>query len=275
MPTPKTYQSHKMENLKNMAKLLTTFGTTLLSTNVMKSLAVTENDVEAESASKGVNVDFGKFKLPYFRENYDFQQFLGKKATIVFNMKIDDPQTVSQFPDLAEIYRKYKNQGLNVHAFPTEQGWFEPDDDETCRLKAKEYYTFGDDFPNSVVFDKVDILGPSAHPLFQALTSSLPTPNGYSRITLNYEKFLLDNTGKPIRRYPRKFNAYDMEADLVAVLKGEPLPEETPAFAKAWREAKREVVKGEYSFRYNYNYYSAPDSMYKYDPMKDREPAAK
>jgi glutathione peroxidase len=69
-------------------------------------------------------------------------------------MKIDDPQTILQFPDIMEIYKRYKSQGLNVLAFPTEQGWFEPDDDETCRAKAKEFYGFGD-YPQAVVFDKV------------------------------------------------------------------------------------------------------------------------
>lgn len=206
--------------------------------------------------------DFGAFKLPYFRQNLEFRQFLGNKATIVFNMKIDDPQTVLQFPDLQEIYAKYKAAGLNVHAFPTEQGWFEPDDDETCRLKAKEVFKFGD-YPNSVCFDKIDLLGPSAHPLYAALTSKLSTPNGYGRVTLNYEKFLLDPSGNPVRRYPRKFSAYDMEPDIQAMLAGQPLPEESPAFLKAWREAKREVTKSEYAFRFNYNYYTSPDSMYK------------
>jgi hypothetical protein len=76
------------------------------------------------------------------------------------------------------------------------------------------------------------LLGPSAHPLYGALTRSLPTPNGYGKITLNYEKFLLDSSGKPVRRYPRKFSSYDMEADVVALLEGKPLPEESPAFLK-------------------------------------------
>lgn len=76
--------------------------------------------------------------------------------------------------------------------------------------------------------------------------------------------------GQPVRRYPRKFSAYDMEPDIQAVLKGEPLPPESPAYLKAWREAKREAVKSEYSFRYNYNYYDSPDSMYKYNAAKDK-----
>ena len=213
--------------------------------------------------------DYKSFRLPYQRENLSLGQFLGK-ASIVFNMKLDDPQTITQYPNLVEIYDKYKDQGLAMLCFPSEQGYFEPDDDETCRAKSKEYFKFGD-WPEGkgTVFDKVDFIGPSAHPLYQALTSDLQTPNGYGRITLNYEKFLLDADGRPLRRYPRKYPASSMEADIEAALKGDPLPEETPMFQKMWREAKREAVKSEYAFRLNYNYYVAPDSMYKYDPGRD------
>lgn len=76
--------------------------------------------------------------------------------------------------------------------------------------------------------------------------------------------------GVPVRRYPRKYSAYDMEDDIVSVLEGKPLPPVTPLYEKSWREAKREVIKSEYAFRFNYNYYTAPDSMYKYNPQKDQ-----
>jgi glutathione peroxidase len=224
--------------------------------------------VDPEAAAK---VDYGAFKMPYNHENIELKRFIGNnKATIIFNMKIDDSQTQLQFPSLAEIFRKYKKEGLGVLAFPSEQGWFEPDDDETIREKSKVYYNFGDP-PQCAVFDKIDFLGPSAHPLYNALTKNFPTPNGYGRITLNYEKFLLDANGKPVRRYPRKYSAYDMEKDIQALIAGEPVPEETEAFKKAWREAKREAVKSEYAFRYNLNYYTAPDSMYGYDSSKDSQ----
>jgi hypothetical protein len=78
-----------------------------------------------------------------------------------------------------------------------------------------------------------------------------------------------------VRRYPRKFSAYDMEADIKAVMNGQEVAEESPAFKKAWREAKREATKSEYSFRYNYNYYTAPDSMYQYKPQQDAAPGQK
>jgi hypothetical protein len=147
-----------METLgqKNSFKLLVgALGYNLLLKKVSASdeIMETKNIAMNEISTETKNIDFGSFKLPYNHVNLPFQQFLGK-ATIVFNMKIDDPQTVLQFPDLLEIFKKYNKEGLRVHAFPTEQGWFEPDDDETCRAKAKEYYGFGD-YPESVVFDKV------------------------------------------------------------------------------------------------------------------------
>lgn len=74
-----------------------------------------------------------------------------------------------------------------------------------------------------------------------------------------------------MRRYPRKFSAYDMIPDIDAVIAGDPLPEESPKFQKAWREAKREAIKSEYAFRYNYNYYNAPESMYRYNPLNDEQ----
>ena len=60
-----------------------------------------------------------------------------------------------------------------------------------------------------------------------------------------------------------------MEPDILALIQGKELPPETAAFRKAWREAKQEEKKSEYAFRYNYNYYNSPDSIYKYNPAND------
>lgn len=46
------------------------------------------------------------------------------------------------------------------------------------------------------------------------LCKGLKNPNGVARITLNYEKFLLDKDGIPVRRYPRKLQAADFEQDI-------------------------------------------------------------
>ena len=164
---PKTRSMRKYNNLKRLTSIFTavSIAATSLSKPSQAVDPITPPTTTAmiDDTIAAPVVDIASLKLPYFRENLEFKVFLGKRATILFNMKIDDPQTVNQFPELAEIFRTYRNQGLNVHAFPTEQGWFEPDDDETCRLKAKEYYSFGDVYPNSVVFDKVSCVYTTYH----------------------------------------------------------------------------------------------------------------
>jgi glutathione peroxidase-family protein len=87
-------------------------------------------------------------------------------------MKLDDPQTVSQYPSLRELYAKYGAEGLTVLAFPTEQGYFEPDDDETIRAKSKEYYAFGD-YPKAVVFDKVKAITANVVGLIHSIHRSI------------------------------------------------------------------------------------------------------
>lgn len=274
----KAYQQQNIQEESNvsifkLARLVSVIGISMSTIfNVPNELPAFADEpiVQVSTPIAAVTANFKTIKVPYNHENFPLSDFLGK-ATLVVNMKLDDPQTTSQFPALLEMYKKYSSEGLHVLIFPSEQGYFEPDDDETCRAKAKEYYGLGDE-PRAVVFDKVDLLGPSANPLYTALTTRLPTPNGYGRITLNYEKFLLDANGEPLRRYPRKLTAFDFENDIAAALKGQQLPTEGPQYAlyeKTWREAKREALKSEYAFRYNYNYYTAPDSMYKYKPEQD------
>lgn len=158
-----------MSSVSSMSGIFLLGGAVLASDSIRSSTLISADDAKdlisssdskasIETSSKAIITDYGAFKLPYNHNNLEFKQFIGEKATILFNMKLDDPQTVTNFPILAEIFQKYKNQGLNVHAFPSEQGWFEPDDDETCRAKAIEYFKFGNEFPRSVVFDKVKSL---------------------------------------------------------------------------------------------------------------------
>jgi hypothetical protein len=100
--------------------------------------------------------DIKDIKVPYNNVNEKISSFLGEKATIIFNMKLDDPQAIQQFPALRNIYKQYHNKGLNVLSFPTEQGYFEPDDNDMLRKKAQEFYQFGE-YPGAVVSDKVCI----------------------------------------------------------------------------------------------------------------------
>merc|ERR1719353_2604151 len=86
--------------------------------------------------------------------------------------------------------------------------------------------------PSSRTFglvDKIDVVGSTRHPLYSYL-ATYPDPNGVGRLSLNFEKFLLDKDGRILRRYPRKFTAFDFEADINAATSGEQLPAPSAQF---------------------------------------------
>ena len=171
--------------------------------------------------------------MPYKGKDLPLKRFRSK-ATVVVNVKTDDPEGTRQLPSLAYLGKKYQEAGLRVLAFPTDQGWYEPEVSEIVRLRALQSHGFGA-FPFAVVFDKVDILGATAHPLYKYMMGSLRNPNGRAAVSLNFEKFLLDESGRPVRRYPRKYTGYQMERDVEALLAGAPLPAESDEFLVAWK----------------------------------------
>ena len=194
------------------------------------------------------------FSVPFRGEPTEIKPFLGK-ANIVVNVKFDDPESNLQMPGLQTLVSQYGSQGLHVLAFPTDQGWFEADDSNTLRIKFKQVYNFGQ-YPTSVVFDKYDLIGGNSLPLYSWLTGRLANQWGVNRLVFDYEKFLCDESGQPLRRYPRKYPVEMMEADVRAVLEGKPLPAVTLPFLQAWEDAKREATKSEYAFKPGLNYYT-------------------
>ena len=152
------------------------------------------------------------FDVPFRGEPREITPFLGR-ANLLVNVKFDDPETLDQMPAIGDMVSRYSERGLHVLAFPTDQGWFEADDSNTLRLKYKSVYGFGQ-YPTAVVFDKTDLLGGNALPLYTWMTKTLSNPWGVNRLVFNYEKFLVDERGQPRRRYPRKVPIQLMDADV-------------------------------------------------------------
>ncbi|MES1249904.1 MAG: glutathione peroxidase [Chitinophaga rupis] len=101
-----------------------------------------------------------------------------------------------QFEGLEKLYQEYKDKGLVVLGFPCNQfGSQEPLSneamEETCKINH------GVTFP---LFEKIEVNGPGAHPLFKYLKKQLGGLFG-SRIKWNFTKFLLDAKGRPVRRF--------------------------------------------------------------------------
>jgi len=76
--------------------------------------------------------------------------------------------------------------------------------------------TYGVQFP---LFAKIDVNGPKAHPVYEFLKREKPGILGMKRIKWNFTKFLIDRTGKPVKRYSPQTTPSAIEKDVEAALK--------------------------------------------------------
>lgn len=102
-----------------------------------------------------------------------------------------------QYKGLEELHRKYAAQGVEVLGFPCNQfGKQEPGDAE--EIKNFCSLTYDVTFP---MFAKIDVKGPSAHPLYDFLTRQKGGGLFGRNIKWNFTKFLVGRDGKVLARY--------------------------------------------------------------------------
>lgn len=105
-----------------------------------------------------------------------------------------------QYKQLEEIYRKYKDRGFVVLAFPANNFLNqEPGTDEEIKRFCEVNY--GVTFP---VFSKISVKGRDIHPLYKWLTDRKTNPEFGGEITWNFNKFLIAPSGKVIGRWGRE-----------------------------------------------------------------------
>ncbi|MBW2543393.1 MAG: glutathione peroxidase [Deltaproteobacteria bacterium] len=120
----------------------------------------------------------------------------------------------SQYSGLEALYGKYRARGLEILGFPCNQfGKQEPGgSDEIAEFCSVNY---GVTFP---MFEKIDVNGKNAHPLFQYLKSEAPGLLGSEPIKWNFTKFLVDRGGEVVERYASATKPEQLEADIEAAL---------------------------------------------------------
>lgn len=119
-----------------------------------------------------------------------------------------------QYKGLEELYKKYMDRGLVVLGFPCNQfGAQEPGAAEEIAQFCEKNY--GVTFP---MFDKVEVNGPYAHPLFAELKAQAPGVLGTEAIKWNFTKFLVDKTGKVVKRFAPNDEPKGLADDIEKVL---------------------------------------------------------
>ena len=102
-----------------------------------------------------------------------------------------------QYKGLQELYERYADRGFAVLGFPCNQfGKQEPGSADEIQSFCSLSYDVT--FP---IFAKVEVNGARAHPLFKALKKEAPGILGSEAIKWNFTKFLVDDSGKVLKRY--------------------------------------------------------------------------
>jgi glutathione peroxidase len=101
-----------------------------------------------------------------------------------------------QYEGLEKLNQNYKDKGLVILGFPCNQfGNQEPGTEK--EISEGCLINYGVSFQ---MFSKIDVNGDNAHPIYKYLKDKLP---GFisKKIKWNFAKFLIDRSGKPVKRF--------------------------------------------------------------------------
>ena len=119
-----------------------------------------------------------------------------------------------QYKGLQELYSKYSNKDFEILAFPCNQfGAQEPGSNE----EIKEFCDNNFDV-SFKIFDKINVNGSNASPLFKHLKNEAKGVMGSEAIKWNFTKFLIDNNGSVIKRYSPQTTPDKIDKDLSKIL---------------------------------------------------------
>ncbi|XP_042035702.1 probable phospholipid hydroperoxide glutathione peroxidase [Salvia splendens] len=135
------------------------------------------------------------------------------KVLLIVNVASQCGLTNSNYTELTQLYQKYKDQGLEILAFPCNQfGSQEPGTNE--EIQEFVCTRFKAEYP---VFDKVDVNGSNAAPIYKFLKSAKGSMFG-DGIKWNFAKFLVDKDGQVVNRYAPTTSPLSIEKDIKKLL---------------------------------------------------------
>ncbi len=118
-----------------------------------------------------------------------------------------------QFAGLETLHSTYSGQGFAVLGFPCNQ-FGEQDPGENAEIGAFCERNYGVSFP---MFEKVDVNGENAHPLYEWLRSEKSGLLG-DNIKWNFTKFLVGRDGSVLKRYGSTTKPEKIAADIEQAL---------------------------------------------------------
>jgi len=179
--------------------------------------------------------NFFDFKLKSLAgEEVPMSSFKGK-VVVVVNTASKCGLT-PQYEGLEAMYKKYKESGLVVLGMPCNQ-FLKQEPGTSSDIAEFCQKNYGVSFP---MFEKIEVRGENAHPLYQMMTSEKPFkgfddsasgqkfksflsekfPEIYEGdgVKWNFTKFIFDRSGNLVRRIEPNITPADFEVDVVRLL---------------------------------------------------------
>jgi len=127
--------------------------------------------------------------------NVRLDQYRGKTLLIV-NVA-SKCRFTPQYEGLQRLHDRYRDRGLVVLGFPANNfAWREPGTDAEIKEFCTSKYQVS--FP---IFSKISVAGDDIHPLYRYLTDETLNPQLGGKVTWNFNKYLVDSTGRPVAHF--------------------------------------------------------------------------
>ncbi|XP_019867299.1 phospholipid hydroperoxide glutathione peroxidase [Aethina tumida] len=141
-------------------------------------------------------------------EEVSLEKYKGHVCIIV-NVASQCGYTKNNYAELIDLYNEYsETKGLRILAFPCNQFANEEpgDSNAICQFVRSKNVPFD-------VFEKVNVNGGDAHPLWDYLKSKQGGILG-NFIKWNFTKFIIDKDGQPVERHGPNTNPKDLVKNL-------------------------------------------------------------
>jgi len=180
------------------------FRTTALCVALLSGVSSVMADTPDEKSKKSpAALDFTMKSLE--GKEVDLGKYAGK-VVLVVNVASKCGLT-PQYEQLKTLHKKYADAGLAILGFPCNQfREQEPGTVEEIRQFCSTKYGVTFD-----MFDKVNVNGDNATPLYKHLTALETKPVGPGEISWNFEKFLIDRQGNVVARFAPRTKPDDPE----------------------------------------------------------------
>ena len=133
------------------------------------------------------------------RKKIDFKDYKGK-VVLVANIASKCGYT-PQLKGLQKLHTKYKDASFEVIGFPSND--FNQEPLEGAKIGEFCARNYGVDF---TIFKKTHVKGKSINPIYKYLVDHSPRKSG---VNWNFEKFLVDASGKVVGHYPSSTRPMD------------------------------------------------------------------